>query len=65
MTIEYQHEHKSGTRLRLSLTTLNVDTHSRIQELDPSQRMMLENGLRSACEWATIFISENTTKKTA
>jgi len=65
MIIEYQHEDKDGTRLRLTISTLNVDTHSRIQELEPSQRMLLEAGLRNACAWAVGFISENTIKKTA
>lgn len=65
MNIEYQHEDKDGTRLRLTLSTLTVDTHSRIQELSPQHKMLLEAGLRNACQWAVSFISENTTKKTA
>lgn len=65
MNIDSQAETKDGTRIRLSLSTLNLDTHSRIQELEPSQRMLLEAGIRNACQWAVNFISENTIKKTA
>lgn len=65
MIIEAQSETADGTRVRITLTTLNIDTHSRIQELGPIQRMMLEAGLKGAAKWSSNFIAENTIKKTA
>lgn len=65
MTIESQAETKDGTRLRLSLSTANLETHSRIQELSADKRMDLEEGLQAFCRYMADFISANTTKKTA
>jgi hypothetical protein len=65
MTIEVQSEDAEGTRIRVSLSTLNVDTHSRIQELSSANRMKLEAGLKGHCDWLVAFITANTSKKTA
>lgn len=65
MIIEAQSETADGTRVRLALTTLNLDTHSRIQELAPSKRMLLEDALKSYATFVAHFISDNTIKKTA
>jgi hypothetical protein len=65
MKIEMQSEDAEETRIRLTLSTLNVDTHSRIQELSPANRMKLESALRGHCDWVVAFITSNTTKKTA
>jgi hypothetical protein len=65
MTIEFQSETVDGTRVALTLKTLNLDTHSRIQELDPKHRMILESELQHYISWLARFISENTVKKTA
>lgn len=65
MILESQAETKDGTRVRLNLTTLNLDTHSRIQELEPMHRMLLDKALHDCIRWAANFISENTVKKTA
>lgn len=65
MIIEAQSETADGTRVRLALTTLNLDTHSRIQELEPHLRMALEDAIKEWAKYASSWISANTIKKTA